>query len=327
MNEIIDFSKEEDIETLSPSTEGDAFVISSKDNEKEEPKPEAELEKTEEPSKEAEEAVEDEKELEPEEPKEDKKEDRALKQLKKLKKDKQDLMARIQELENHNKKLNEEYKKADTAAMEHYERSVKLQLEEAKRMQALAIDEGDAQKQADAMELIAKSAADARAIENYKKQMPAKVEKEEKQQQQNQNPQTYNPDIVDWVRQNAWFNENSDDYDAEMADEVKAYDLVLSRQYQRMGKTDKIGTQDYLKDIDNYVREKFYMEAPTVTEPKVERKPFSKVSPVTNKPTGNSISEIRLSDTQKEIAQGLGMSEEAYRKAVINRINKNRGNK
>ena len=228
MSEIIDFSKEEDIETLSPSNEGEAFVISSKDNEKEEPKPEAELEKTEEPSKEAEEAVEGEKEPEPEEPKEDKKEDRALKQLKKLKKDKQDLIARIQELESHNQKLTEEYKKADTAAMEHYERSVKLQLEEAKRMQTLAIDEGDAQKQAEAMELIAKSAADARAIENYKKQMPAKVEKEEKQQQQNQNPQTYNPDIVDWVRQNAWFNENSDDYDAEMAEEVKAYDLVLS---------------------------------------------------------------------------------------------------
>ena len=42
MSEIIDFSKEEDIETLSPSNEGEAFVISSKDNEKEEPKPEAE---------------------------------------------------------------------------------------------------------------------------------------------------------------------------------------------------------------------------------------------------------------------------------------------
>ena len=326
MSEIIDFSKEEDIETLSPSNEGEAFVISSKDNEKEELKPDTEPEKAEESPKEAEEAIEAEKELEPEEPKEDKKEDRALKQLKKLKKDKQDLMARIQELESHNQKLSEEYKKADTAAMEHYERSVKLQLEEAKRMQTLAIDEGDAQKQAEAMELIAKSAADARAIENYKKQMPAKVEKEEKQQQQNQNPQTYNPDIVDWVRQNAWFNENSDDYDAEMAEEVKAYDLVLSRQYQRMGKADKIATKDYFKDIDNYVREKFYMETP-VTEPKVERKPFSKVSPVTNKPTGNSISEIRLSDTQKEIAQGLGMSEEAYRKAVINRINKNRGSK
>ena len=106
----------------------------------------------------------------------------------------------------------------------------------------------------------AKSAADARAIENYKRQQPAKVEKEERQQQNNQNPQTYNPDIVDWVRQNAWFNENSDDYDAEMAEEVKAYDLVLSRQYQRMGKADKIATKDYFKDIDNYVREKFYME-------------------------------------------------------------------
>ena len=173
-------------------------------------------------------------------------------------------------------------------------------------------------------ELMAKGTSTAEAIKIVAEQI--RSEYAEKQQQQNQNPQTYNPDIVDWVRQNAWFNENSDDYDAEMADEVKAYDLVLSRQYQRMGKADKIATKDYFKDIDNYVREKFYMETP-VTEPKVERKPFSKVSPVTNKPTGNSISEIRLSDTQKEIAQGLGMSEEAYRKAVINRINKNRGSK
>ena len=108
MSEIIDFSKEEDIETLSPSNEGEAFVISSKDNEKEELKPDTEPEKAEESPKEAEEAIEAEKEPEPEEPKEDKKEDRALKQLKKLKKDKQDLMARIQELENYNKKLNEE---------------------------------------------------------------------------------------------------------------------------------------------------------------------------------------------------------------------------
>ena len=150
MNEIIDFSKEEDIETLSPSNEGEAFVISSKDNEKEEPKPEAELEKAEEPPKEAEEAVEGEKEPEPEEPKEDKKEDRALKQLKKLKKDKQDLMARIQELESHNQKLSEEYKKADTAAMEHYERSVKLQLEEAKRIIFERLDELATEKWEDA---------------------------------------------------------------------------------------------------------------------------------------------------------------------------------
>ena len=66
MNEIIDFSKEEDIETLSPSNEGEAFVISSKDNEKEELKPDTEPEKAEESPKEAEEAIEAEKEPEPE---------------------------------------------------------------------------------------------------------------------------------------------------------------------------------------------------------------------------------------------------------------------
>ena len=328
MNNIIDFSKEEDVEVLHPSSEGDAFVISSRDKEKEEPKPEAEAEKAEEPLKESEQAIEDEKEPEPEEPKENKKEDRALKQLKKLKKDKQDLMARIQELENYNKKLNEEFKKADTAAMEHYEKSVKLQLEEAKRMQAVAIEEGDAQKQAEAMELIAKAAADTRAIEHYKRQNPNKPEIQKEvspKVTENVNPQPYSEDTAAWINYNAWFNENSDDYDAEMAEEVKAYDLVLARQYQRMGKTDKIGTKDYFKDIDNYVKEKFYMEKPTISEPQIERKPFSKVSPVTNRPTNRSVSDIKLSDSQKEIAQNLGMSEEAFAKAVINRINKNRG--
>lgn len=325
MSEIIDFSKEEDLEALHPSSEQDAFVISSKDKEKEEIKVESEPEKPLEQPEQQEEPVEDKQESQPEEQQEDKKDERTLRQLRKLKKDKQDLMARIQALEEHNQKLSEGFKKADTAAMEHYEKSVKLQLEEAKRLQASAIEEGDAQKQAEAMELIAKSAADARAIEHYKRQQPEKLEKEEKQQQNNQSQQAYNPDISDWVSQNSWFNENSDDYDAEMAEEVKAYDLVLSRQYQRMGKADKIATKDYFKDIDRYVREKFYMEKPEVIEPPVERKPFSKVSPVTNRPTARHVSDIRLNDTQKEIAQNLGMSEEAFKKAVANRISKNRG--
>lgn len=327
MSEIIDFSKEEDLEALRPSSEQDAFVISSRDKEKEEPKAEAESEKTLEQPEQQEEPVEDKEEPQPEEHQEDKKDERTLRHLKKLKKDKQDLMARIQELEEHNQKLSDGFKKADTAAMEHYEKSVKLQLEEAKRLQASAIDEGDAQKQAEAMELIAKAAADARAIEHYKRQQPAVVEKEERQQPNNQNPQPYNPDISNWISQNSWFNENSDEYDAEMAEEVKAYDLVLSRQYQRMGKADKVATKDYFKDIDNYVREKFYMEKPiiTISEPQIERKPFTKVSPVTSRPTTRHISDIRLSDAQKEIAQNLGMSEDDFKKAVANRISKNRG--
>jgi vacuolar-type H+-ATPase subunit I/STV1 len=325
MSDIIDFSKEEDLEALHPSSEQDAFVISSKDKEKEEPKADAESEKPLEQPEQQEEPIEDKKEPELEEQHEDKKDERALRQLKKLKKDKQDLMARIQELEEHNQKLSDGFKRADTAAMEHYEKSVKLQLEEAKRLQASAIEEGDAQKQAEAMELIAKAAADARAIENYKRQQPEKVEKEEKQQPNNQNSQPYNPDISNWISQNSWFNENSDEYDAEMAEEVKAYDLVLSRQYQRMGKADKIATKDYFKDIDRYVREKFYMEKPDVIEPPIERKPFTKVSPVTNRPTTRHISDIRLSDAQKEIAQNLGMSEDDFKKAVANRISKNRG--
>ena len=325
MSDIIDFSKEEDLEILQPSSEQDAFVISSKDNKNEEPKAETETEKPLEQSEQPEEPLEEKKDPEPEEPQEDKKDERTLRQLKKLKKDKQDLMVRIQELEEHNKKISAEFKKADTAAMEHYEKSVKLQLEEAKRLQASAIEEGDAQKQAEAMELIAKSAADARAIEHYKRQQPAVVEKEEKQQQNNQSQQAYNPDISDWVTKNAWFDENSDEYDAEMAEEVKAYDLVLSRQYQRMGKADKIATKDYFKDIDRYVREKFYMEKPDVIETPVERKPFTKVSPVTSRPTTRHISDIRLSDNQKEIAENFGMSEEDYKKRLMSRIVKNRG--
>ena len=151
--------------------------------------------------------------------------------------------------------------------------------------------------------------------------------KEERQQPNNQNPQPYNPDISNWISQNPWFNENSDDYDAEMAEEVKAYDLVLSRQYQRMGKVDKIATKDYFKDIDRYVREKFYMDKPNVIEPPVERKPFSKVSPVTSRPTTQHISDIVLSENQKEIAQNFGMSEEDYKKRLMSRIIKNRGAK
>ena len=307
---------------MHPSSEQDAFVISSKDKEKEEPKAEPETEASPEQPETKENTAE---EKEPETEAEDKKDERTLRQLKKLKKDKQDLMARIQELEEHNQKLSDGFKKADTAAMEHYEKSVKLQLEEAKRLQASAIEEGDAQKQAEAMELIAKAAADARAIEHYKRQQPEKAEKEEQRQPNNQNPQPYNADISDWISQNSWFNENSDEYDAEMAEEVKAYDLVLSRQYQRMGKADKIATKDYFKDIDNYVREKFYMDKSNVIEPPVERKPFSKVSPVTSRPTTRHISDIRLSDAQKEIAQNLGMSEDDFKKAVANRISKNRG--
>ena len=255
--------------------------------------------------------------------------DRALKKLSRYKHEKANLSKQLQELQETNQKLAEMFSKADAAAMDNYDKKVELQLEKAKKMQLAAIEAGDVEQQAEASMELAKAAAEMQQVQMYKAQQA------QRQTPQPIQPQTYpaaspdaqpsptlNNEAIRWLHNNSWCDESSEEYDESMAEEVKAYDAVLARRYQRMGMVDKIASPQYFQELDSYVRTNI-MGEPAPNKP--TQVPFNKVSPVTPKSFTNlSVNNLKLNDTQKELASRLGVSEEAFKQSLLERILENR---
>lgn len=256
--------------------------------------------------------------------------ERALKKVSKYKNEKATLVKQIKELEQQKKYFEEMFNKADSAAMENYDKKVQLQLDKAKKAQALAIESGDVEQQTEALAELAKAAAEAQQVERFKSQQQAQKQAQEstnnveKTNYQNAEPAqpVLSQETQRWINNNSWFDESSDDYDEAMAEEVRAYDQALSKKYQRMGMSDKIASRQYFQDLDNYVRTNIMGEP---QENKPVQQNFNKVSPVTPRTsTILSVGNIKLNDTQKIIASRLGLTEDEFKESLIERIKENR---
>lgn len=256
--------------------------------------------------------------------------ERALKKVSKYKNEKATLVKQIKELEQQKKYFEEMFTKADSAAMDNYDKKIQLQFDKAKKAQAMAIESGDVEQQTEALAELAKAAAEMQRVEAYKAQQQAQqptekatnhVEKADLTSE-TQTQGALSQEAQRWINDNAWFDESSDDYDEAMAEEVRAYDAVLAKKYQRMGMSDKIASRQYFKELDNYVRTNI-MGEPQETKPVNQN--FSKVSPVTPRSsTILSVGNIKLNDTQKLIASRLGLTEDEFKESLIERIKENR---
>ncbi len=76
---------------------------------------------------------------------------------------------------------------------------------------------------------------------------------------------TYQPTTAAWLERNSWFHPQSPDYDQEMGEEARLYAKRVERRFKAEGKPDAIGSAEYFKDIDTYIRQEFPDAFPTAT--------------------------------------------------------------
>ena len=131
----------------------------------------------------------------------------------------------------------------------------------AKQIKAKAIEDGDISAQIDADEALAAAVSDKRRIDEYKMQQKMYEEDQKTSsvrqpaQQNHQEPQEQyvTPEASEWLEENPWFDEDSDDFDPDLQQKAITYSNHLNNKYQKMGKLDRISTYEYFDDINRYM--------------------------------------------------------------------------
>jgi hypothetical protein len=134
----------------------------------------------------------------------------------------------------------------------------------AQQLQRKAIEDGDIDAQVNAQAALAAAYADKRQLDAFKMQQKlAEEDRQYQEERQKQRPSAQHqavedeveatPEAREWVSENQWFDENSDDYDPDLHQKAFSYAQYLDRQYARNGKQDRIGSYEYFDDLDRYM--------------------------------------------------------------------------
>lgn len=125
-----------------------------------------------------------------------------------------------------------------------------------------------------------------------------------------------NPVRDKWVSSNGWFDNDSEDYDDEMAADARSYATGLEAKMRRENTPELIGTRAYFRRIDEYMKEnypdRFDGDSPNRTPPmKGERNGVT--APVRNgslggKKSGGGGNKIVLTRAEYDVAMSLGNS-------------------
>jgi len=197
---------------------------------------------------------------------------------------------------------------------------LKAQIEQAKNAISAAKAAGDEKAEADAITKLARLSADQSSVEAYlsrfqqqQPQVQPRPVQQQRSQPQAQRPQV-RPEVENWIKENPWYDDRSEEFDPDMHQVAFAASLRLDAKYRRMGQEAKIGTKEYLAEIDKVMREEFPEEFGEVSSAAQQplrmqpRGPGAAVSPHNNalpagfKQVGKQIS-VQLTPEEREVAR------------------------
>ena len=180
-----------------------------------------------------------------------------------------------------------------------------------------AYDEGDADKMAQAQEVLAKATLAESQSANYaqslQKQVADKMPAPEVQQQK------LDPEMEAWSKKNTWFMNNSSQDHREMT----AYALAMDARLKNQGIDPLSQPKEYYDSVDVEMKKQYPQffgvtsnEEPVQHEATPKRQPSNVVAPATRN-SGKKPRSIRLTQTQVRIAKQLGISPEQYANQLI----------
>jgi hypothetical protein len=216
------------------------------------------------------------------------------------------------------KQLKQRLGVGEKAFIEEASRSVKNELATAKDKLKQAYESGDAERIAEAQELLTDAKLRADKISRFKPSLQNETESVQTPQQattpQVDLPPQSDPKAEAWRERNTWFGAD---------EEMTSLALGLHEKLVRSGVDPR--SDDYYRQIDKTMRKRFpeafedEEEEPTQTKDEVEKpaprkKPANVVAPVTR---STAPRQVRLTPTQVAIAKKLGLSNEQYAKELL----------
>lgn len=227
-----------------------------------------------------------------------------------LKGENRQLSDAAQRLYDENQRLKSDMGNLSQSGMVNYERGLNAEQKLAQRQLEDAIKSEDATAQAAAQSEVSRIAAELNDVKAWKAQNPAPDpnKKPEPLPQQQQRPTTLAEPVKQWIDQNPWFDERTDEYDEDMHFEAVEYARVLEARLQRQGKAAEINTPSYFAKIREHMAKEFPEQLGNEDEePETppERKPQSKVAPVSRAApaSGETKGKTKVQLTADDVAQ------------------------
>ena len=230
--------------------------------------------------------------------------------------ERQELERLTQQLVEENKQLKGTVGKNQTALLEQAKKNADAELNSAKKAYKDAYESGDSDAVLDAQEKLTEAKLRVERVTNFK--LPALQENETPVQNEvsDTSAPAVTPDerAVDWANQNTWFGSD---------DEMTSFALGLHNKLVKEGLDPK--SDEYYERIDSRMRQVFpdqfedYEPEPEADKP---RRQSNVVAPATR---STSPKKVKLTQTQVNLANRLGVPLELYAKKVAEEMRKNNG--
>lgn len=230
--------------------------------------------------------------------------------------ERQELERLAQQLVEENKQLKGTVGKNQTALLEQAKKNADAELNSAKKAYKDAYESGDSDAVLDAQEKLTEAKLRVERVTNFK--LPALQENETPVQNEvsDNSAPAVTPDerAVDWANQNTWFGSD---------DEMTSFALGLHNKLVKEGLDPK--SDEYYERIDSRMRQVFpdqfedYEPEPEADKP---RRQSNVVAPATR---STSPKKVKLTQTQVNLANRLGVPLDLYAKKVAEEMRKNNG--
>jgi len=219
-----------------------------------------------------------------------------------------------QKMLEENKKLKSSLNDSEKNVVDSVQKTVDLEINEAKRFYREAFESGDPDRIIEAQEKLTQAALRADKVKNIKLNSLQNEENEVKLNQQVVQPQQSNirtdPTAVEWQKNNRWFGDD---------EEMTSLALGLHEKLKKEGVA--VSSQEYYRRIDDTMRKRFpekfegnSQDNEEAEDPPPTRRPSTVVAPATR---STSPKKIRLKQSQLDIAKRLGLTPEQYANAAL----------
>lgn len=251
----------------------------------------------------------------------------------------------LEELRSREKAYAKQLQETQVHALTERENAIRTHLSQAQGRLKEAIEDGDAQEQAEASVWISQLTAEAAEMRRIKNTLPQHSDDSPSP------PPNYGresassqPNLAqEWLQTNSWFNPQSEDFDYARHAETREFIEDYERSLHESGQAYLIGKRPYFKAINKFIEESFEQEEAPLPPPApvARRSPFmntgqrNPVAPVASRPGSAIGSPAKTSVTltpgmRKQIAQvveATGLDEENAKKLYAHFVGKHKDHK
>ena len=256
----------------------------------------------------------------------------------------------LDEMKHEHEKLRKQYDSNNKAVLSSQEAMIDAQIRNAKYLKGKALEEGDIHSQVEADEALAAAVTDKRNLDAWK--MQQKMYEEEMSKQSANPPQNVprgsysepqqshiSPETFEWVEENPWFDQKSDEFDPDLYQKAMSYAAYLDNKYVGSGKQDRILSHEYFDDINRYMQKHLNpvkSKSNNIKGELVMNRPRSNVAGVSGSNyQGQNRETFRMSQAEQDMARAHGWSDQqwfknkklAQRMIQNNRLTQGFGNK